>query len=89
MNRWIVSYKATHADAKITRTTATPASFSPAVRAEEERDSERDGSQRIAEVVDQIGEKRHRAGKNEDRDLRASREREHGEADRDSLESLP
>src|SRR5262245_28061672 len=58
-----------------------------AYRAEKERDCERDRRQRIAEVVDQIGEQRDRPRNDEDRDLRPGGEREHGEAERNSLDA--
>ena len=55
--------------------------------AQVEGDPERDGGERVAEVVDQVGEQRDRAGEGKDRDLRACGESEDGEADRDGLDA--
>src|SRR6185437_6455524 len=42
----------------------------------------------VAEVVDQVGEQRHRAREREDRELDPGGDPEHGEADRDRLHAL-
>ena len=42
---------------------------------QEERDSERDRGERVAEVVDQVGEQRDRAREREDRELRGGCDR--------------
>ena len=52
-----------------------------AKRAQVEGDPEGDRSERVTEVVDQVGEERDRAGLDEDQRLRECRHGEHGEAD--------
>ena len=56
--------------------------------AEEERDAEWDGGERVADVVDQVGEQRYRAGEEEDGGLGERGQREHAEAQRDRLDPL-
>ena len=67
----IVTYSATQAETKIASTTARPGEPLAADAAEVERDPERHRGERVAEVVDQVGEQRDRAGEREDRELRA------------------
>jgi hypothetical protein len=56
--------------------------------AKEERYAERDGGQRIAEVVDQVGEQRDRVGEEEDYELRDCGETEDREAEGDRFDTL-
>ena len=53
-----------------------PGELLAAEGAQEERDPERHRGQRVAEVVDQVGEQRDRAGEDEDRGLRGAVSRE-------------
>ena len=55
--------------------------------AEEERDPERHGGERVAEVVDQVGEERDAVARDEDDDLRKRRDEEHDEGDRDRADA--
>src|SRR4051794_17447097 len=57
-------------------------------RAEKERDSERQSGERVAHVMDQVGEKGDRVRQDEDRQLHAGGEGEDREADRDSLDTF-
>src|SRR5215218_7689221 len=56
--------------------------------AEEKGDPERDGCERVAGVVDQVGEERHRAGEQEDGSLGESGQREYAEAQRHGPDPL-
>ena len=56
--------------------------------AEEEGDAERDGGERIAEVVDEVGEQRNRVREHEDRELGQSGEAEDREAECDRFDTL-
>ena len=55
---------------------------------EVEGDAERDRGQRVAEVVDQVGEESDGAGEREDRELRSGRDPEDDEADRNGLDAF-
>ena len=55
---------------------------------EEERDSERDGGERVAEVVNEVGEERDGAGERKYGELRECRSPEESEADRDCLDTF-
>ena len=52
-------------------------------RAQQKRDSERDRRERVSEVVDQVGEQGHAAGREEDRALRERGRKQHGQAGQD------
>ena len=56
--------------------------------AEEERDSERHGRERVAEVVDQVSEKRDRVRSEEDRELSDRGEAENRKAQRNCLDAF-
>lgn len=62
--------------------------FLAAEAPEVERDSERDRSQCVSEVVHDVGEQRDRGGQREDRKLRAGRKTEDSETECDRLDSL-
>ena len=64
-----------------------PGQLLAAEAAQEERDPERDRRQRVAEVVDQVGEQRDRTGQDEDRELKQRGDYQDGEADRDGLDA--
>ena len=69
-SRAIASYPATHAETKIAKDDEQPREALGAGRAQRERDAERDRRRGVAEVVDEIGEQRDAAGRDEHRDLR-------------------
>ena len=56
--------------------------------AEEERNAEGDGGERVAEVVDQVGEQRDRVREEDDYELRDGGEAEDREAERDRFDTL-
>ena len=56
--------------------------------AEEERDAEGDGGERVAEVVDQVGEQRDRVREEEDCELRDGGDTEDREAEGDRLDTF-
>ena len=79
MRRSTASTPATQALMKIAATTARPARRSATSRAQRKRDPQGHGGERVAEVVDQIGEQRDAvAGEEDDRlsDRRQSEDRE-------------
>ena len=72
----------------MTPTTASPASFSP--RKLRSRNAIPSGIavSRVAEVVDQIRQKRHRPGRGEDHHLRKCSHAEHGETESHRLDAF-
>jgi hypothetical protein len=64
---------------KMARTTASPASFSTR-KLPRKNAIQRDGGERVSEVVDEIGEQRDRTGQHEDRKLRERSRAEDAEA---------
>jgi len=86
MSRSIDSYRATQAETKIASTTAKPRDLLGSKRTKEERDPDRHRGERVPDVVDQVGEQRHRARQNESPGLHERRGAQDSEADRDRLE---
>jgi hypothetical protein len=56
--------------------------------AQEERRGERDGGQAVADVVDQVGQQRHAAGRDVDGGLDRRGDRQHGERDADDAQRI-
>ena len=82
-SRLTASKAATQADTKIVSTTAYPAHRSPRSLRSQERDREGDRRERVAAVVDQVGEERNRTGQQEHDGLEDRGDAENREADGD------
>ena len=65
-----------------------PGELFAAVRTEQERDPKGHGGERVADVVDQVGEQRDAAGGDEDDRLKGGGQAEDAEADGDGADAI-